>query len=158
MIGGWNNLTWGSFRGVPFRCEFAAGEYGRRWADHEYPGRDTPFAEDMGRAQRVWRFAGYVLGPARHIQRDLLLAACQAPGPGTLVHPTIPGAVRAVCRSVAFTEERERGNLVTFTFEFAEAGVMREPTGFANLDIGVESASDSLGAAIPLSFLGGPGA
>ena len=39
-----------SFRGAAFRVESHSAEAaGRRAAVHQYPGRDTPYAEDLGR-------------------------------------------------------------------------------------------------------------
>jgi prophage DNA circulation protein len=149
---GWRGqLRPASFRGARFFTDQAGGDYGRRWADHEYPGRETPYAEDLGRAQRVWRFTGYVLGDAYLRDRDHILAACERPGPGELVHPTL-GAVQAVCRSVSFTEERERGRICTLTFEFAEAGQLQEPSSATDQNLACEYAADALGALVPAQF------
>jgi hypothetical protein len=120
------NLRRASFRGMPFYTESHGGDHGRRWADHEYPGRDTPYAEDLGRRQRVWRFTGYLIGDEYPGQRDQLVQACEQDGPGELVHPTI-GTVQAVCRSISHSETRDRGRAVTLNFEFAEAGQLTAP-------------------------------
>jgi hypothetical protein len=151
MLGWRAQLRRASFRGASFFVDEASGEYGRRWADHEYPGRDTPYAEDLGRSQRVWRFTGYVLGDRYVAERDRLLQACEMAGPGELVHPTI-GAVQAACRSVSFTEERERGRICTLTFEFAEAGQLQEPSQATDPNLACEYAADGLGEAAPGQF------
>ena len=153
--GGWRaRLRRASFRGVRFYTEEFGGEYGRRWADHEYPGRDTPFAEDLGRRQRVWQFTGYTIGNFYLADRDRIIAACEEAGPGELVHPTL-GAVQAVCRTVAFTEERGRGGHCIFQFEFAEAGELQEPAQASDTNLACEFAADDLGAASLDSFAGG---
>jgi hypothetical protein len=138
-----DNLRRASFRSIPFLTESYGGEHGRRWADHEYPGRDVPYAEDMGRSQRVWRFTGYLIGDNYPMMRSLLVAACELPGPGPLVHPTI-GAVQVVCRKIEHNEERDRGRYVSLQFEFAEAGQLLNP---ASLSI---PASIIAAAALPL--------
>lgn len=38
-----------SFRGVAFKVDGDDLQIGRRTVVHEYPGRDTPSVEDMGR-------------------------------------------------------------------------------------------------------------
>ena len=116
------------FRGAVFYVDDAGGSYGRRFADHEYPDRDTPYAEDLGRAQRVWSITGYVIGPNFRFLRNALLRACERKGPGTLYHPAI-GSVQAVCRNVRWSEQREAGLRSTFTLEFAEPGELLEPAG-----------------------------
>jgi hypothetical protein len=156
MLGlGWKRqLRRASFRGASFYIEQYGGEFGRRHADHEYPGRDTPFAEDLGRRQRVWRFTGYVIGDRYPSERDRLLQACEQQGPGELVHPTI-GTVQAVCRSVSFTEERERGRYCGFQFEFAEAGQLQEPADATDANSACGIAAGDLGTAGIASFLSG---
>ena len=127
-MSGWRTqLRPASFRGARFFVDTVNFETGRRWADHEYPARNTPFAEDLGRSQRVWRFTGYTIGDDFLAARDRLVAACEEDGPGELVHPTL-GTVQAACRVITATEERERGRFCSLAFEFAEAGSVREPS------------------------------
>ena len=147
------NLRRASFRSIPFLTESYGGEHGRRWADHEYPGRDVPYAEDMGRSQRVWRFTGYLIGDNYPTIRTLLVAACELPGPGPLVHPTI-GAVTVVCRKVEHSEERTRGRYVALQFEFAEAGQLLNPASLSVPASILAAAALPLGQVLQTSFLG----
>jgi prophage DNA circulation protein len=141
-----DNLRQASYRGIPFKTETLGGESGRRWADHQYPGRDVPYAEDMGRSQRTWRFAGYLIGDDYALRRNALVLACEQPGSGILVHPTI-GTVVVVCRSVSHSEARDRGRYVTLQFEFAEAGQLLEPSSLADYESVIASAAQALGSA-----------
>jgi prophage DNA circulation protein len=135
------------FRGAPFHVDEAGGDYGRRWADHEYAGRDRPYAEPLGRAQRIWNITGYTLGPAHRFARALLLQACeQRATPGELIHPAI-GVVLAVCRRVTWSETREVIGRSTLTMEFAEPGELEEPSAADDSAIGMEMAADALGIA-----------
>lgn len=147
---GWRaQLRPASFRGARFHVDTVNYETGRRWADHEYPARNTPFAEDLGRSQRVWRFTGYTIGAGCLAARDKLLEAGEADGSGELVHPTL-GAVQAACRVITATEERERGGFCSLAMEFAEAGSVREPTQDADPDLAVADAAGGLSnAAMP---------
>jgi len=149
-----DNLRRASFRNQPFYTETHGGETGRRWADHEYPGRDTPYAEDLGRSQRTWRFTGYLIGDDYPHRRDQLVLACEQGGAGELVHPTI-GTVQAVCRSVSHSEERVRGRYVALNFEFAEAGQLLEPSQFIDTASMVAAAALPLGQVASSSFLRG---
>ena len=45
----WENLRPASFRGVAFEVESHSESGGRRVELHEYPLRDTPYAEDLGK-------------------------------------------------------------------------------------------------------------
>lgn len=148
------NLRRASFRSVQFYTENYGGEHGRRWADHEYPGRDVPYAEDMGRRQKVWRFTGYLIGDDYPMRRDRLVQACEQDGPGELVHPTI-GTVQAVCRSISHSEERTRGRYVAISFEFAEAGQLWSPGGLASVASVVAALALPLGQVAASSFLRG---
>lgn len=139
------------FRGARFYVDSAGGTYGRRFADHQYPGRDKPFAEDLGREQRVWQITGYTIGPTFRIQRDMLLKACERKGPGTLFHPAI-GPVQAVCRRVQWNEARDAGLYCTFTLEFAEPGELAAPVSEAGTAQAIESAADALGEAASAAF------
>lgn len=76
-----------SIRGVPCFVEEGDLDAGRRLQVHEYPQRDKPWAEDMGRATRSMTVTAFVVGDDYLQQAERLLQALEAPGPGTLVHP-----------------------------------------------------------------------
>ncbi|ATG74325.1 hypothetical protein AN401_11755 [Zobellella denitrificans] len=77
----------GRFRGVPFWLQSDDLEGGRRVVRHQYPHKDDGRTEDLGRAMRQWSFEAVVLGPDYLEQRDALLEALEAAGPGELEHP-----------------------------------------------------------------------
>ncbi len=113
-------LIGASFRGVPFFVEEGDLAGGRRVVVHEFPLRDDPFIEDLGRKARTFRLDGYVLGEDYVTQRNKLLAALEEEGPGELVHPH-HGALRAVCATLAVRESRANGGMATFALEFVDA-------------------------------------
>lgn len=116
-------LVGASFRGVPFFVESGERSGGRRAVVHEFPLRDDPFVEDLGRRARTFRVEGYVVGDDYLEQRDALLEALEdVSGPGELVHP-YHGARRAICVSVAVREARADGGMAALSMEFAEAPV-----------------------------------
>lgn len=114
-------LIGASFRGVPFFVEAADRDGGRRLVVHEFPLRDDPYVEDLGRRARSFRVDGYVVGDAYVRQRDELLAALEdSSGPGELVHPYF-GVRRAVCANVAVREAIADGGMARISIEFVEA-------------------------------------
>ena len=96
-----------SFNGARFHCESNARESGRRIVEHQFPKKDDPYAEDMGRAAREFTIRGYCIvypfdtGDGLHqmdytLVRDALIAQLEAGGPGMLQLPTQP-AQQVVC-------------------------------------------------------------
>ena len=113
-------LVGASFRGVPFFVDTSERGGGRRTVTHEFPFKNDPFVEDLGRRARTFRVDGYVLGDDYLVQRDALLAALEdETGPGELVHP-YHGVRRAICVTVSVHETRSDGGIATLAIEFAE--------------------------------------
>ena len=50
-----------SFNGARFHCEANARESGRRIVEHQFPKKELPYAEDMGRAAREFTVRGYCI-------------------------------------------------------------------------------------------------
>lgn len=77
-----------TFRGVPFTIDDHSAQGGRRAVLTEIPGSDRPpSSEDLGQAPREWTIRGHVVGADYEDQRDALITALEAEGPGELVHP-----------------------------------------------------------------------
>jgi prophage DNA circulation protein len=142
-----------SFRGIPFYVAEAGGQYGRRIQHHEYPQRNIPWAEDLGRAQRRWNLTGYVLGAQYMGTRDRLLTACETAGAGKLVHPYL-GELQVVCDSVRYTERDEEGGICRFEFAFAEPGKPGAPDARRAAGAAVRSAASGLVSAAISAFAG----
>jgi len=132
-----------SFRGAGFYVETHDAEVGRRTARHEYPKRDLPYSEDLGRKPRVYRVNAVVIGPDYMAARDALLAACEQEGPATLVHPYL-GSLEVVCEGCSFREELRAGGQATFSLTFCEAGKREYPAQTIDW---TAQASDAAGSA-----------
>ncbi len=80
-------MTWkdrlqdASFRGVPFKVEEESAGTGRRVETHEYPNRDKPYTEDLGKITFRPSITAYVVGDDCFDQRDRLIDALNKPGP-----------------------------------------------------------------------------
>lgn len=147
------NLLPATFRGVPFAVIDQSVNVGRRVALHEYPGRDEPWAEDMGRGARRIRFRGFIVendpiyagGPIA-LQRLALVAAAEMRGAGVLTHPTL-GLLRVVCEAMSVTEGLDGARFSVIEFAFVEAGKQGLPNLFAtSFGISPDVLSGALGA------------
>jgi prophage DNA circulation protein len=123
----WQQLQPGSWRGVPFVLDAGETRAGRRTAVHEYPYRDTAWVEDLGKLPRRFAIQAYLTGDDVYQQRNALVAQCEKPGPGTLVHPTF-GALQCVLLDFAVSDRRERGRYIEVALSFIVAGEVQYPT------------------------------
>lgn len=140
----------GSFRGVPFITESHERSGGRRVETHEFPGRDDPLTEDLGRRARQFRIECFVVGDDYYPARDALIDALEAEGPATLIHPW--HGSRYVNALEFSTGEDQAGGYAWFSITFGEAGA--EPSLTALPDTAVQAravASETLEAA-PTEF------
>ena len=126
------NLVPASFRGVGFQVDETESPIaGRRVAVHEYPGRDEPFVEDMGRRTKRWEIEAFVVGDDYADVRNRLVDACDQPGPGELVHPYL-GSLQVACTACRLTERTREGRMARFSLSFTEAGENRYPASLVN--------------------------
>jgi hypothetical protein len=102
-----DSLRIASFRGVYFHVETSGRSSGRRTVTHQYPKRNLPYAEDMGREAVHWQFTAYIVlndkkmhasanrtatgAPFASLiaQRNALVEALEMDGPGELIHPSL---------------------------------------------------------------------
>lgn len=116
-----------SFRGVPFEVEGSQGTFGRRTVTHEYPQRDTPYIEDLGRATRKFSISAFVVEPNYLAKRDRVLAALEQAGPGTLVHPFY-GSMEVSVESFTIRETKQDGGMAALTITVIESGTLQFPS------------------------------
>ncbi|MCO7594275.1 MULTISPECIES: DNA circularization protein [Pseudomonas] len=112
-----------SFRGVPFWVDSDSVPVGRRTQLHEYPKRDQPLVEDMGRRTREYKFVGFIIGADFISQRDRLLAALDQPGPGELVHPWF-GRLTVTAGDCDIAHARNELGMVRFNLTFIDGMLM----------------------------------
>lgn len=114
-----------TFRGAMFHVETGGVSAGRRVALHEFPKRNVPYSEDMGHRAYRWQIQAYIIVSPTELDyvpaRDRLIAALDADGPGTLVHPTLPPML-VMCEMYSVEETRERGGYCRFEMVFVERG------------------------------------
>lgn len=54
---------------------------------HEFPQRDMPFFEQLGKQAQVHKMTAWIIGDDCFERRDKLIEALETPGGGELVHP-----------------------------------------------------------------------
>jgi prophage DNA circulation protein len=131
-----------SFRGAIFFVANVDSAFGRRIITHEYPQRDIPYSEDLGRKYRRFTVSGYLVGGSYNLQRDQLVRACEQAGPGELVHP-YQGSLQVVCEGVVVRERREDGGYCEVALTFAEDGENVFPSAISNPATAVDLSSDA---------------
>lgn len=111
-----------SYAGVQFHVEQQGRSGGRRVVLHEYPKRDQPYAEDMGRSAFRYQMTGYILGPSYHQGKKALMDALDSRESASLVDPYLAEPKMCICERYSVSETRERGGYCQFEMTFVELG------------------------------------
>lgn len=111
----------GKFRDAEFLVKSDDMDFGRRVSVHEYPLRDLPYVEDIGKKAREFNIDAFVIGPDYNIARDALIAAIEKPGPGTMVHPYL-GTMRVSVTNARKRESSSQGGRCQFTLTMVVSG------------------------------------
>lgn len=120
---GWRErYVQGSFRGVPFTTTDRDLSGGRRVALFEFPFRDQPVSEDMGRRAEEATLECFVIGPDYMEKRDALLVALRAYGPGTYVDPWTGEQLQVSVEDWRVTESTAEGGMARFSIVLRESG------------------------------------
>jgi prophage DNA circulation protein len=147
------------YKGARFHVDSGAVEGGRRIVEHEFPKRDTPYAEDLGgRAERFTvrayciaypTFRSQLLQPDYRRPRDQLIRALEAGGSGQLQLP-YGISMTVVCERYRMTEEEKYGGYCVFDITFNEAG--SKSAGSANTGSRLQLASGAAAGATSASL------
>lgn len=134
-----------SFRGVPFEVSSGSLKGGRRTVVHEYPQRDKPYVEDLGKAARQITIEAFVVGDNYIDRGSALLAEIEKPGSGTLIHPWL-GEMTVTVTSVSELRFDTELGVAYLTFVATESGDLEFP------ETGTDAQSAALEAADALSL------
>jgi len=106
----------------------ASRESGNRLVVHQFPKKDQPYTENMGRRAIEFRVRGYVIQSAQRPDyrpaRDALQARLEqgmAGKAGQLQLPTMR-PMSMLCQNYSLTEDRTLGGFCLFSMHFVEAG------------------------------------
>ena len=119
-----------SFRGLEFDWEEAPITFGRQTSTHLYPDRvnkngvvaesRAPYVEDPCAKARTLHMTAVFIGPNCEADASDFRKACEAPGPGRLVHP-IEGELDAICETGSQVID-QTSNIARLDLSFQEAG------------------------------------
>lgn len=153
LVGGsfWSQLKPASFRSIPFVVLNGNASFGRRNAVHEYPFRDTPWVEDLGRQARRFSVTGFLVGDDVIARRNKLIAKCEEAGDGELVHPTL-GRRKVALIDFSTAERWDQGRVFEFTFVFIEQGARLYPSSSAKGAANAQGAASRLNLSALQSF------
>ena len=152
-----DSLLPASWRGVPFGVLSAAIRPGRTVAVHAYPYREATaampavWAEDTGSAPHAFDFSGFLvdgdtfaLGLPIFLQRDIMVAACQQPGAGLLIHPSLGARTVVLIEPPELVERSDMGGAIELRFRFVESAPgPLYPTTATQTGAGVATAANS---------------
>lgn len=141
-----DNLQQASFRGVAFGVVEHENSGGRRLARFEFPYRDEPFVQDLGRKAHGFSVSAFVVGDDYMAARDRLLDALEAEGPGRLVHPWL-GERTVRVDSYSLSESAAAGGMAVFRLAFVEAGAALYPSASDDTAAVVSKSADDTAAA-----------
>lgn len=109
----------GKFRDAEFWVTEEDLDFSRRNQVHEYPLRDLPYVQDMGRKQRQYSLKLTVIGEDYRQARDKLIEALEQPGAGILEYPEIGTIQVSVLTARKSQSTREQGK-ARFSVTFVE--------------------------------------
>lgn len=112
-----STLRRASFRGAQFFVESDQLETGRRLVVHEFPLRDAPYIEDLGRKAGRIQVTAYLVGDSADSEAQSLRSACERRGAGTLSLPL--ERFRAHCEECRRDFNKDRLGYVAFSLSFA---------------------------------------
>ena len=117
-----------SFRGVEFKVATVETVVGRRNVLHEYPSRDVPFVEDLGKKAREFTVNAYCIGDNYIDDLNNLIRVIEQDGsPGILVHPTL-GILNVCPKECRITYSNTEGGIEYLTITFIESGINQYPS------------------------------
>ena len=132
-----------SFRGVEFEVDSRSFTSGRRNQVHEYPNKDVPYTEDIGKKADNYNVTAFVIGPGYESRRDALKKACLEKGSGTLVHPDY-GTIEVNCDGITIKESKDQGGMAVFDLVFIEAGEKAVPETSVDMSGSVLSSAGNM--------------
>lgn len=132
-----------SFRGISFLVPQASVPVGMKVQLHEFPQRDEPYAEQMGKQAQVHRLVCWIIGDDCFERRDKFMEAVQTPGAGELVHPWL-GRMQVKAGEAELTHDFKQGGMAAFAVTFYPDIPLKFPTAKVNTQQQVVKASDSL--------------
>lgn len=144
-----DSLQPAKYKGVSFFVESSETIVGRRTVQHDFPGRDSVYVEDLGRAARKYTFDAYVLGKEYHLQRDALMTVLEQPGIGQLSHPRLGDMEVQATSLLRIRETNKDGGMAVLSITFTQSEPPSTPATIINTQRGLlDQANDFIDTAL----------
>lgn len=124
-------LVEASYQGKTFLTEDFSVSGGWRIALHEYPFKDDPFPENMGKKAHEFSFNAYFIGKNYDLQVADFHKLLETEGEGTLVHPRF-GTATVQLLSWQYKETTREGGIGRYALKFVRSGQQRFPSVYQN--------------------------
>ncbi|MBI6854195.1 DNA circularization N-terminal domain-containing protein [Pseudomonas cichorii] len=132
-----------SFRGIGFFVDTDSVPVGRKGQLHEFPQRDEPYFESLGKESQIYTMEAFLVGDDCFERRDRLLEALEVNGAGELVHPWL-GRMQVQVGGCILKHNRTEGGVVKLSLKFYPDQPLRFPTSTVNTRRQLVQASDGL--------------
>ncbi|MBX8512086.1 DNA circularization N-terminal domain-containing protein [Pseudomonas cichorii] len=132
-----------SFRGIGFFVDTDSVPVGRKGQLHEFPQRDEPYFESLGKESQIYTMEAFLVGDDCFERRDRLLEALEVNGAGELVHPWL-GRMQVQVGGCILKHNRTEGGVVRMSLKFYPDQPLRFPTSTINTRRQLVQASDGL--------------
>lgn len=132
-----------SFRGISFLIPQTSVPVGMKGQLHEFPQRDTPFFEPLGKQSQVHKMTAWVIGDDCFDRRDKLIEALGTPDAGELVHPWL-GRMQVKPGECEMSHDLVGGGMITFDLTFYPDVPLKTPAARVNTQAQVVKSSESL--------------
>lgn len=114
-----------SYDGISFEVTDSSLSFGRRTVVHDYPQRDMPYVEDLGRATNKITLNGFIIGVDYIEKAKRLIKKIESSSKSNeaklLVHPWL-GSLRVIPTDIPSLSWNTTKRIATFSFTFTEAG------------------------------------
>ena len=142
-----------SYKGVPFQAAAVTKTIQRRQVLHEYPQRDIPYLEDLGKGATLYKVTAFLVGDNCVAQAKRLEKALLTVGAGTFVHPWDGALTVSVYQASNISYSNSELRYCSLDITFVEAGELGYPNKLADGPTFARQLADKLGLSAVSDFV-----
>lgn len=142
-----------SYKGVPFQAAAVTKTIRRRQVLHEYPQRDIPYLEDLGKGATLYKVTAFLVGDNCVAQAKRLEKALLTVGAGTFVHPWDGALTVSVYQASNISYSNSELRYCSLDITFVEAGELGYPNKLADGPTLARQLADKLGLSAVSDFV-----
>lgn len=142
-----------SYKEVPFQAAAVTKTIQRRQVLHEYPQRDIPYLEDLGKGATLYKVTAFLVGDNCVAQAKRLEKALLTVGAGTFVHPWDGALTVSVYQASNISYSNSELRYCSLDITFVEAGELGYPNKLADGPTLARQLADKLGLSAVSDFV-----